>query len=257
MRIRRLIKTILLLFLILVILAGAIIFGLVDRVPEDYRIAITRVRLLGEINKPGEDPRRDFKLLLGDFSKEVGKGEPFWFTISADEVNLCLASMDEIASYYPTSRPIRPSPILEKVGFTGPVVAMDNGVLTLMAWSMEYRKVISVDVGFIFDGVGKVRMKILALRVGLMPVPRFCVDKLIIHFRQRIQKLIGRFGDDRKNQRDDVRKIMDLLRALANMLDGKPVRTKMTWKIGAPHRVLIDTVEITDGVMRLHFSPEK
>ena len=126
-----------------------------------------------------------------------------------------------------------------------------------MAWSMEYKKVISVDVGFIFDGVGKVRMKILALRVGLMPVPRFCVDRLIIHFRQRIQKLIGRFGDDRKNQRDDVRKIMDLLRALANMLDGKPVRTKTTWKIGAPHRVLIDTVEITDGVTRLHFSPEK
>ena len=102
MRIGRLVKSTLIIFMILIVLSAAVIFGLAERVPEDYRIAITRVSLLSEINKPEEDPRRDFATLVSEFSEKIGKGEPVWFTITADEVNLSLASMDEIASYYPT-----------------------------------------------------------------------------------------------------------------------------------------------------------
>jgi len=257
MQIRRLVKTTLIIITVLIILSAAIIFGLADRVPEDYRIAITRVTLLSEINKPEEDPRRDFAALLSDFSKEVGKGEPVWFVITADEVNLSLASMDEIASYYPTSCPIRPSPILQRAGFTGPVVAMDDGVLTLMAWSTKYDKVISVDINFVFEGAGSVRMQIIALRIGLMPVPKFFLKKVIVHFRHQIHQMLKRFDETQNHYESDLREIIRLLQLLAKMLDGKPVRTEITWKLGIANHIMVDAVEITDGVMKLHFSPMK
>ena len=257
MRIRRLVKSTLIILVILIALSAAVIFGLADRVPEDYRIAITRITLLSEINKPEEDPRRDFATLVSEFSEKIGKGEPVWFTITADEVNLSLASMDEIASYYPTSRPIRPSPILQRAGFTGPVVAMDDGVLTLMAWSTKYNKVISVDVNFVFDRAGSVRMQIIALRIGLVPVPKFFLEKVVSHLRERIYRLMERFKEAQGNYENDVKGIVKLLQTLANMLDGKPVRTEIKWKLGAAKHIMIDAIKITDGVMKLHFRPTR
>ena len=165
--------------------------------------------------------------------------------------------MDEIASYYPTSRPIRPSPILQRAGFTGPVVAMDDGILTLMAWSTKYNKVISVDVNFVFDRAGSVRMQIIALRIGLVPVPKSFLEKVVSHLRERICRLLKRFKEAQGNYENDVKGIVKLLQTLANMLDGKPVKTEIKWKLGAAKHIMIDAIEITDGVMKLHFSPTR
>ncbi|MDY7010507.1 MAG: hypothetical protein SVV80_07105 [Planctomycetota bacterium] len=262
MRVRRIICRVLLSLLVGAVLVAGLLYGLADRTPADYREALQRVTRLTELNELAErdnreGPRRKFLELYGDFSKYGGAGEPFEFFITSDEVNMCLVSMDRIASLQ-SAKPVHATAKLEQAGFSDPMVAMDDGVLTLMVWSIEYGKVISADLSFIFDERGDMRLEILAIRIGVLPVPKSLLEGRIGQLREKLQNLLGRTGDNGNNLSSvaPTRDVARLLRAVASMLDGQAVRPKVPWRdLGAKHPLMITNVVITDGAMTLHFKP--
>ena len=246
--------------LIVAVLAVALFYGLADRTPADYREALHRVTRLTEL--AGRTDRTDLELprpymkLYGDFSEHGGAGKPFAFRITADEVNICLAAMDEIASWS-SAEPVHVKAELAKAGFSGPAVAMDDGVLTLMVESTEHKKVVSVDLAFVFNEQGNVRMEILAMRVGVLPVPKAMLVGNLKQLRRKLQDLLGRSGDAEVGRFGSLpaKHVAKFLRAVVSMLDGAAIRPEVLWKAGAKHRVLIKKIEITDGELTLHFAP--
>lgn len=262
MRVRRIICRVLVVLLVAVVLMAGLLYGLADRIPADYREALQRVPRLTELNELAErdnreGPRRKFLELYGDFSKYGGAGKPFAFCITADEVNMCLVSMDRIASMQ-SAKPVQATAKLEKAGFSDPMVAMDDGVLTLMVWSIEYGKVISADLSFIFDDQGDMRLEILAIRIGVLPVPKSLLEGRISRLCEKLQSLLGRGSDNGNDiqQTAPARDVARILRAVASMLNGQAVRPILPWRdLGARHPLMITDVVVTDGALTLHFEP--
>ena len=258
MRVRRIIRGALATVLVAAVLAAGLIYGLADRTPTDYREALQRITRLTELNELAEQdnregPRRKFLELYGDFSEYGGAGKPFAYRITADEVNMCLASMDQIASLQ-SAKPVLATAKLKQAGFSDPLVVMNDGVLTLMVWSIEYGKVISIDLTFIFDKRGDMRLEILATRIGALPVPKALLENRLRQLRGNLKNLLGRANDTGNNI--PTRDIARLLRAVVDMLDGQAVRPEVMWRdLGAKHPLLITNVVITDGVLTLHFKP--
>ena len=244
--------------LVAAVLTVGLLYGLADRTPADYREALQRITRLTELNELAEQdnregPRRKFLELYGDFSEYGGAGKPFAYRITADEVNMCLVSMDQIASLQ-SAKPVFAMAKLKQAGLSDPLVVMDDGVLTLMVWSIEYGKVISIDLTFIFNERGDMRLEILATRIGVLPVPKTLLENRIRQLRERLQNLLGRARDDGNNlpTKDAAR----LLRAVVDMLDGQVVHPEVLWRdLGAKHPLLITNVAISDGALTLHFKP--
>ena len=257
MRVRR----ILIILLIVLVLTVALLYGLADRVPSDYRDAQHRVARLAELNEQAERenreaPRRHFLKIYGDFSKYGGAGKPFTFKVTSDEINLCLVSMDQIASLR-SDRSVSATAQLAKAGFRGPLISLDDGVLTLMVKSTQYDKIISVDLKFVFDERGDMRMEILAIRVGVLPVPKAWLEGRLHQLRKRMQTLLGQEnGNNGDSPVAPTKDVARLLRAVVNMLDAQSVRPKITWRQkNARHLLLITDVVIDDGTLTLHFDP--
>ena len=229
------------------VVGAAVIYAMVCRVPSEY----PRQPL-------GRDEReRAAKMFFDDhvfarFHNKVGAGKPFVWTITAERLNQYLASMDQIASL--SDKPIYPSVVMERLGFAGPAVAMRPGVLTFMVHSNRYNKVLSVDVEIDFNDAGEVTARTVAMRIGVMPVPKSMLDRL--HQKVR-RKLIERLSDAEKVRNARIGPVpvgsfAKLLRSIIGILDGQYVRPELTWQ---RHPVLVDRVEISEGELAVHFVP--
>ncbi len=261
MRVRRNIRRAIIILLTTAVLTVALLFGLADRVPSDYREAQQRVIRLTELNEQAErenregPQRRHFMKLYGDFSVYGGAGKPFTFKVTADEINWYLVSMDQIASI--NSKPVYATAKLAKAGFRGPLVLMNDGVLTLMVESTQYDKIISVDLKFVFDDEGDMKMEILAIRIGVLPIPKAWLEDRIRRLRGKLQKLIGRTNNnDGGSSAASTKDAARLLRAVVDMLDAQAIRPEVTWPgDDVRHQLLITDVVINDGTLTLHFDP--
>ncbi len=227
---------------VLAALAGGTGFILASRIPAAYRPArLTPVQQSAHVNT--------FTSLAGEFISQIGTGQPETWTITARQANLCLGSVDKIASFY-SARTVHPMAELERTGLTGPAVAMREGVLTLMIRSERHKKILSLDVTFTLDEQGEMRLAFQAMRVGLMPVPEFLLRGKIRETRAELQDLLG--GRGRPDQIDPEDGVANFLNAAVGMLDGRAVRPGIRH---GPHRVRISRVEITDGALTLHLQP--
>ncbi len=261
MNVRRNIRRAIIVLLITAVFTVALLYGLADRIPSAYREAQQRVIRLAELNEQAErenreGPRRHFLKVYGDFSKYGGAGKPFEFQITADEINLCLVSMDQIASLN-SPKPVYATAKLTKAGFRGPLVSMDDGVLTLMVKSTRHDKIISVDLKFVFDGQGDMRMEIFAIRIGVLPVPVAMLENQIQRLRGKLQNLLGRTNNNGDGSfAASTKNVARLLRAVVDMLDAQSVRPEVTWKDNnVRHPLLITDMVINDGTLTLHFDP--
>ena len=164
--------------------------------------------------------------------------------------------MDQIASLR-SPKPVYATAKLAKAGFRGPLVSINDGVLTLMVKSTQYDKIISVDLKFVFDDEGDMKMEILAIRIGVLPIPVAMLENQIQTLRGKLQNLLGRTNNNKGGSsvaptKDAAR----LLRAVVDMLDAQAIRPEVTWPgDDVRHPLLITDVVINDGALTLHFDP--
>lgn len=236
--------------LVAVGLAAVLMYGLASRIPSDYRPArLTTDEQEAQVNT--------FLALLGRFSEVGGAGKPFTWSITQKEINRCLGSIDAIASFAP-GKSVHPMAELERDGFADPAVAMHEGVLRLMIRSMRSKKILGVDLGFVFNAQGDVQAKILGMRVGVLPVSEILLRRKLRELREDLQELLAAAEEGESGHFGAVRAgdVAKFLKAVVGMLDGKPARPEMVWDdMAAKHPLRIKKVELTEGKLTLHIEP--
>ncbi|KPK83785.1 MAG: hypothetical protein AMJ81_07300 [Phycisphaerae bacterium SM23_33] len=248
MRAGRVIRRALGVTLVLLLLAALVIYGMICRIPSQYRPRHQTV-------EQQKDGRAMFVSQIFDFGEKAGKGQPFTWTITAEHANIYLGCLDAIASVSQVE-PVHPTAKLERAGFQGPAVAMGDGVLTLMVNVSRYNKIFSLDVAFDFDEQGDLTARLAGVRVGVMPVPQKLVDEKVAEARAALAGQLAeveKMGDGRIGPLK-VRHVAGLLRGVLGMMSGRHVRPEVVWPQGN-HRVLIRRVEITRGRLTLHAVP--
>lgn len=226
------------------VLLTALVLGLLNRDPADYRPL--------QLDPAGQDiAMRAFFSRIQDFGNDAGAGKPFQWDMTDGQANSYLAGMDAVAAI--TDRPFRPLDVMRRHGFDDPAVAMHEGYLTLMVHAIAQDKVISVDLRPEYNGQGQLTMRVAGVRVGVVPVPEAAVEE----GRQKlVGQLVGRLahtdpGGEVKIGDVSVGKMAQVLSGVLDMLNGKYVRPELVWPLGK-HHVLVEKIELHEGSLKLH-----
>ncbi len=133
------------------------------------------------------------------------------------------------------------------------LVAMDDGVLTLMGKIRDYNKVISIDLAFDIDDAGEIAIEIREIRVGVLPIPRWLVDEALAEARLELAEQLAKAqrGEPAVMGAVNMNDLAGLMKRIITMLDGRRVPAEITVKAGARHRTIIQQIEIDDGKLTL------
>jgi hypothetical protein len=234
--------------LTVLVMAGAF-WLLINRPPSDYR----PVRLAREDKGVA---MREFRSRLMDFSNEGQKNEPFTWSLAEESINCYLDSMDEIAAEGGAANgAVRR--VMEKIGLSDPAVALDGGAVTLMARSTKYDKVISARLGLEMTAAGKLRVRLVGVKVGSIPVP----DSMV---RKRVEKLKASLSGSLKPPSGgegpagigiSSESVGAAIGKVIAAIDGEPIDTELSWRVTTRKRVRIDRIDITGGNISLHVVP--
>ena len=225
-------------------------YGMVSATPSQYRPA--RLTL-----EQQDQAMRAFINHITDFGDKAGAGRPFAWTITDRQANSYLAAMDAIASL-PFDRRVEPSGRLARQGLAEPALAFNGGMITVMARSTRHDKVFSADLALEFDGQGRLTARVVAVRVGVMPIPRAWVQAALAGFRA--QAAAGLTDAGRLNDASlgpvPYSRFAQFLGKVLDLLGGQPVRPEVVWPLGR-HRVLVERLESAGGQLIVHAVPAR
>jgi len=233
------------------VVASLVVFVLLSVKPSGYRY-----RHLAPEEQ--EDQMYAFnRHVLTEFGNGCGEGKPFTWTITSEQANRYLASVDAIASFWHKD-PVHPSAQMDRAGLCDPAVAMNDGVLTLMTRARAADKILSVDLAFVYNDAGDVAARIRGVRVGVMPVPKNLVADRIARGQARLARVLAKMEKAPQARSGPVPldRLASLLGSLVGMMDGGFIRPELVWPIGR-HRVRIERVTIADGQLTLRVAPVK
>jgi len=251
MRMVRILLRILALAVAAAVVGSLVVFVLLSVKPADYRW-----RHLSPEEQ--EDQMYAFnKHVLTEFGNGCGEGKPFTWTLTADQANRYLASVDAIASFWHKD-PVHPSEQMDRAGLCDPAVSMNDGVLTLMTRARKAEKILSVDLAFVYNDDGEIAARIRGVRMGVMPVPKNLVADHIARGQARLARMLAKMEKAPRAPSGPVPldRLASLLGSLVGMMDGGFIRPELVWPIGR-HRVRIERVTIGDGQLTLHVVPVK
>ena len=251
MRVRRVILRVLLWTTLAVIVAGGVMYVLASVKPQRY----APQHLSPDQQAAAMEAFFAHTAYEDSFLDKIGRtpaGESFTWTITAEQANSYLASMDAIASFA-KRKPVHALARMERVGLVGPAVAMDDGVLTLMGKIRDYNKVISIDLAFDIDDAGEIAIEIHEIRVGVLPIPRRLVDEALAEARLELAEQLAKAqrGEPAVMGAVNMNDLAGLMKRIITMLDGRRVPAEITVKAGARHRTIIQQIEIDDGKLTL------
>ncbi len=202
---------------------------------------------------------RQFLGRIQDLSNLAQNNVPFAWSISQEEINDALASIDQIAEKFQEGKAAEVQKAMESSGVSGLAVALDNGTMSLMLHSKDLDKIISVDIQFVFDEQRQLRVRWAGTRVGELPIPQSLArDQLT-----RLQETLGsRLGQARASSQpagiglgiisaDDI---AGVVAGVIEAIDGKPLPTERTWPVNHK-RLRIEGIDVDKGKLTLHMQP--
>jgi hypothetical protein len=235
--------------LLLAVAAGVALYVTASWMPGQYRPADLSSRERNAAAKEFvEEP-------LAEFARRVQVPQPFSISISQDQFNAYLASVDEIAALAPNGKPGEVRAQMERAGVSRPSVALGEGVLTLMAELSEYGKVVSADLSFDFQSDGKLQIRLREVRVGRLTVPRSLVSGLIRTFQQSLTPgPRSASGGDDSLRNVTVHDVSALVAKVVASIDEKPISTELPRKV-AGRKIRVAAIELHDGKLTLRIGP--
>ena len=183
--------------------------------------------------------------------------KPFTWTLSEDDLNGYLASVDQIVALQPGRRGGEVQKVLDAAGLTEPILLLDDGQMTVMLRSSEYGKVLSADIRIRMAEGGRVHLILDDCRIGLLPVPRFEVRRRLRQFkavlRERLARLPKTTEDEDSMLAFALRPMDEVLTNLILAIDDKPLPTR--FEVSHDHYVCIEDILVTGESLTLHFIP--
>jgi len=218
------------------VIVASVLYVQASRVPDNYEPLTLSIREME--NAAGQFARHTVQ----GFGNKVKVIKPFEWSITQNQMNGYLASMDEIAFNLPHgSKRGTVDAAMRRLGLSGPAVALSNGMVTLMIKSTKYNKVLSADVAVKFTDDKKLVFTLAGTRIGRLAVPSGLL-------KDKLDDLRGRLSEGR---RDGVSKMLAVLFAA---VDGEPISPENTWTIQSI-KVGIEGVTIADGELKLKVRP--
>ena len=193
--------------------------------------------------------------VIKDFGESAGQGQPFEWSISEDDLNNILASMDEIANQL-DPRGAQDKPVQHAMGrmsIYSPAASFQPGQISLMVYSEKYKRVLSADLGMHMTGDGKLKVSLDGSRVGQMPLPGSVVQEQLERLRQALPRKANQYEHVAArglSPEDFALVIHQVLQAI----DGQPFDPVLTWPDGK-RKVRIDSIEISDSMLKMHMTP--
>ncbi len=178
--------------------------------------------------------------------------EPFSFTITEEEMNGYLASLDELAMLAYSSEDIsrRPSELvaaMDRVGIADPVVDMREDRLRLLARTKKGNKIVSLDIAFEFTDDEKLYITIDGVHIGLLPIPKALVSGSL----EQLQKSVSH--KDAENVETSLQNTDLIFGSVIRSIGGEPVSTRLPFSDSRPKR--IHDIEIDEQSLTIHFVP--
>lgn len=237
--------------LVAILIAAGVVYWMASRVPEAYRpLELTEPEQRAAVKRLG--------LRLQEFGNESQRARPFTWTVSEDELNTYLCSLDAIVAHTPRGRAGQVRRAMRNAGFAEPVIDLRKGGLTFMIRAVEQERIVSADVGLELRAAG-VHVTLRELRVGTLPVPR----SLLI---DRLEGAAPRpTGTDPANAEGDAgtpvlgglsrRDVAALAAELcAALVEDRPADAELTWPVG-DRRMRITEIRTEDDALTLALEP--
>jgi len=220
---------------------------LASSVPSYYRPA-----RLGEAEK--DAAMREFRRRLMEFNNDGQKNEPFNWSVTQDQLNRYLESMDEIA-VQGGAKPGSVHRAMESVGLAEPAVILDGGNVRLVARSLQYQKVVSIDLKLAIGPDSRLRVSLAGARIGRLPMPASLVRSLVERLRGKFAQRPGGPATAPAIGGLDSAQVALVLQRVISAIDGEPISTEMTWRITTRKRVRVARIDIDAGRLTLHMVP--
>ncbi|MCD4823574.1 MAG: hypothetical protein K8S55_03135 [Phycisphaerae bacterium] len=247
MKLKKTIRGAILIVIFGLMLALAITFLLASMVPQDYE-----PRQLTQQERQNV-ARKFANKAINDLLNKFEDVKPFTHTITEDELNHYLASLDEIAflrlgKKNAASKSTELFEAMDKAGFLDPMVKMDDGVLTIMVQTRSSKKVISLDLSFMITDDGRLTVNLEQVRIGRMPVPQFIISEGL----EALQKTLPQSQSGKLN-RMSVRNLDLMIATIIGSIGETPIPTKIAISRKKPKQ--LRRIDIEDGELKLHFVP--
>jgi len=224
-------------------LCSSVVFLLACSVPAEY--------------KPIQLTQKERKLFAKDFVdrhglaflNKVQENQAFTHTISQDELNLYLASLDEIAFLKPgrdrkskTTGGIYEA--MDKAGLADPVIRMHDGVFTIMVRTRGSNKVVALDISMKITDDDRLAVALEHARIGLMPMPQALLDKSITSLKRAVAK---------KSQASEAsaRDLDGLLSTVLASINEDPIGTELKFSRKRIRKITELTIEDGKLIMRV------
>lgn len=236
-----------LVLLALIVAALLVLYGLAGHTPAYYRPA--------RLDADQRDlAMREFRRKLMDFSNKGQDIVPFAWSVTQVQLNNYLAAMDEIAVQGGAeSGEVRSA--MASAGLSEPAVALDDGRVRLMARSVDYDRIISIDIGMRVGDGGLLHVTLDGARVGKLPLPPSMVRSLVDRLRDKIAEDFEPAEADSPVARLDAEVVALMIRQVLTALDGDPILPEFSWQIRTRKRVRVRRIDIEGGTLTLHVEP--
>jgi len=239
--------------IVLLSAAGLIVAGLVavyilaSWAPSDYQP--TRLTAAQK-----DAAMREFRRRLMEFNNEGQKNKPFDWALTQDQLNRYLNSMDEIA-VQGGAEAGSVHRAMESIGLAEPAVVLDSGRVRIVARSLRYKKIVSIDIGLTIGPDGWLRVSTESARIGQLPVPASFVRSAIERLQGKLSQRLGGATSAPAMGGLNSSQVARVIQRVVSAIDGEPIPTEMTWRITTRKRVRVTRIDIADGKLTLHMEP--
>jgi len=198
---------------------------------------------------------REFRRHLMDFNNDGQNNQPFTWSVTQQQLNGYLAAMDEIA-FQGGADAGAAHRAMESAGIAEPAVALDDGHVRLMARSLDYNKIVSVDIGLAVGADGQLHVSLDGARIGRLPIPASMVRSMLGKFQGDLSRRGGVADSAPAMGGLDSAEVGRVLGKVMSAIDGKPIPTELSWRVmSARKRFRVTTIDIRDGTLTLHMTP--
>ena len=253
MRTGKIVLRLLLLVLLCVLGAGTYVYFQTCRTPEGY--------------KPLKLPQDEIQTaanafinrkIFNEFGNQTQMDQPFDWTLTQQQANEALASMDEIAFQLGGPRGAIERQ-MNKQGIAGPAIQFKDDRAVLMIKSQTYEKVLSLEISFSSQPDGRLAVRLEDVRIGRQSVPSSLVAPELAALESSLAPTAQSATQEAPQDGSGIgmlhaNDVGKLLKTIFGAINGQPIRPVLKWPVNHK-KVAVQSVELSDGQMTLHLKP--
>jgi hypothetical protein len=253
MRTAKIVVRLLLLVLLCALGVATYVYFQTSLAPEGYQ----PLQLTPDVTQTAANAFINRKI-FDEFGNKTQLDQPFDWTLTQQQANEALASMDEIAFQLGGKRGDVERQ-MNKQGIAGPAVQFKDDRMVLMINSRTYGKVLSLEISFATQPDGRLAVRLEDVRVGRQSVPRWLVDPELAVLESSLAPTPRSATQEAAHEGSGVGMVRasdvgKLLKTIFGAINGQPIRPLLKWPVNHK-KVTVQSVELTDGQMTLHLKP--